>query len=216
MGEMYNEELYVMAPIYSTRNKIDPLDKNVFKIYKNKVCNMRDVQATFGGKAKIEEPFNFAATREVLEESGIFFDPSSLSLFCSHKENSIVTNCYHSRITCSISDHKYNDDRIDLDPSKNISCDDLNRKVCVSIYGTFDEICDVLTTSTMKDMDDNIIALMILPIDIAIKIDLNGHKFANQMKNKRDKSNLKSNPKSNPKSNLKSKHKSYRKLPKLL
>ena len=199
MAEEYNEELYVIAPVYSAHRiykKIDQTDKNVFKIFNGNVCNMRDAQATFGGKAKVEEPFNFAATREVLEESGIFFDPSNLTLFCSLEESNIVTNCYFSRITSGIGSYN-NDSYINYinhnDHTKNMLADDFHRKVCVSIYGTFDEISDFLVKSDIKDMEDNIIALMVIPIETAIVIDLNGQEYSEKMKRR----------------------KSYRKFPKL-
>jgi ADP-ribose pyrophosphatase YjhB (NUDIX family) len=133
--------------------------------------NLKDVQSSIGGKAKMSEDKRDAAYREVFEESGLRFDATRLEESGSLPDGKIITTCYKVRANLAdLTAKSAEAAAATVAKSKHLK-DNKNRKICVCIYGTFDELCEVLIRSNIKKLDDNIIGLAVLPVRTAILID---------------------------------------------
>jgi ADP-ribose pyrophosphatase YjhB (NUDIX family) len=137
-------------------------------------CNAGDIQSMFGGKTKNDEEFLDAVIREAFEESGLSFEPTEIvehdtqmEKAISNPDRVIETKCYH----VSIDSIRFVDTNEIEDGDSNTNSDDKFRKVCLAVYGDAQDICNALMRIPVSELGDNIIALVVMPIGVALQID---------------------------------------------
>jgi ADP-ribose pyrophosphatase YjhB (NUDIX family) len=137
-------------------------------------CNAGDIQSMFGGKTKNDEEFLDAVIREAFEESGLSFEPTEIVEHDTQMEKAISnpnkvieTKCYH----VSIDSVRFVDTNEIEDGDSNTNSDDRFRKVCLAVYGDAQDICNALMRIPVSELGDNIIALVVMPIGVALQID---------------------------------------------
>jgi hypothetical protein len=172
-------ECYVLAPMYATKivesryartnseSNAEPIRLSASIRNPNR-CNAGDVQPLFGGKLQINEGELDGVIREVKEESALTFKKSETIEHSKIKKAGRLSVCYRASIGST------DDAVIEEDDPNTDQRDDYKRKVCMAIYGSAREIADRLTEipkDNAENIGDDIIALAILPIEVAIQID---------------------------------------------
>jgi ADP-ribose pyrophosphatase YjhB (NUDIX family) len=182
-----NSEYYVLAPMYATKlvkRKDSDSRSSSFKNESNAKTKPRlipslnnpseynagDVQPLIGGKLKIGENKVDGVIREIEEETGLVFEEKEVIEDSNVKnDKECLTICFRGSIDAAKTVKK---EVVDLkDEERSVPTDDSKRKVCISIYGTAVDIVEKLNKIPQIELDDNIIALAIIPIEVAIQID---------------------------------------------
>lgn len=173
-----DSNLYIMAPMYSTdlvdrNSKPEQDNKSQIKIglkaslHNPNRCNAGDIQPLFGGKLKIGESELDGIIREIKEESTLTFKIDNIIEHSRHNNNKLSI-CYHS----FVENAQIGTDKIDNYQDNDNNKDDPKRKVSMAIYGTARDIANRIAQIPMEStVGDNIIGIVILPIEVAINID---------------------------------------------
>lgn len=170
--------LYVLAPMYArTRgrrfsrgkpiSKTTPDSKLIASLHSRNNCNAGDIQPLFGGKLKKTESEIDGVLREIEEESTFIFEKGVINRHSSTDTKGKISVCFHSSVTNIVigtANAKVS--------QKDERSDDPKRKVCMAIHGSAQDIANrLIVIPEDSKFDDNIIAMAILPIEVAIAID---------------------------------------------
>ena len=189
---VYSSNLFFGSKLFGKpRNSLKMMARPTLKASINnpRWCNLGDIQATFGGKLKVGETFMEGMIRELREESCIELAANAITYFSENTFRGNICRCYSASIDKLFEKHEFagefadeitNDSTDDSAQSTEIesetktssNIDDKNKKVCISVYGSLDNMIKIVKTiqDSKKTPNDNIIALGIVPIEEAIRI----------------------------------------------